>query len=150
MGLRSARFMEPSVYHELAMGATERHRRRGGSASTDAKGGLDVADRVVERREPRSCRGSRGRAKIGAPVGFPPAGGVCAFSVASRGGPLAIEDQFGRKPRGRELACGETAREFGRAHDARSSSWVSTALTKATTAARAASDLASGASETSR
>src|SRR5208282_3852419 len=29
MGLRRARFMEPSVYHELAMGATERAGRAG-------------------------------------------------------------------------------------------------------------------------
>src|SRR5208337_3126592 len=118
MGLRRARFMGASVYHELGMDATERGRRRGGSASKGAKGGLDVADRVVERREPRSRRGSHGGAKIGAPVGFAPAGGVCAFSVAARGGPLAIEDQFGREPRGRKLARGETAREVGRAHDA--------------------------------
>src|SRR5208337_5409904 len=134
MGLRRARFMGPFVYHELGMDATERHRRRGGSASTDAKGGLDVADRVVAWPEPRSRRGSRGRAKIGAPVGFAPAGGVCAFSVAPRGGPLAIEDQIGRKPRGRKLACGETACEVGRGHDARSLSRVSTPLTTATTA----------------
>src|SRR5271166_6863780 len=104
MGLRRARFMGASVYHELGMDATERRRRRGGSASTDAKGGLDVADRVVEQREPRSRRGSRGRAKIGAPVSFAPAGRVCAFSVASRGGPLAIEDQIGREAGGRKLA----------------------------------------------
>jgi SMODS and SLOG-associating 2TM effector domain 1 len=43
--------MEPSVYHELAMGATERAGRGGGWALTFAKSGLDVADRVVERRE---------------------------------------------------------------------------------------------------
>ena len=45
-------------YHELGVDATERDRRGGGSASTGAKGGLDVADREVERREPRSRRQS--------------------------------------------------------------------------------------------
>src|SRR5271166_1459233 len=145
IGLCRARFMEASVYHELGMDATERHRRRGGSGSTGAKGGLDVADNVVERREPRSRRGSRGGAKIGAPVGFAPAGGVRAFSVASRGSPLAIDDQIGREPRGRKLAYGKIAREVGRGHGARSLSRVSTPLTTATTAARAASsDFASG------
>jgi len=52
--------MEPSVYHELAMGATERAGRGGSRALTFAKSGLDVADRVVERREPRN-RGRSGR-----------------------------------------------------------------------------------------
>ena len=53
MGLRRARFMGASVYHEFGMDATERDRRGDDCALTGAKGGLDVADRVVEWREPR-------------------------------------------------------------------------------------------------
>ena len=64
------------------MDATERERdrrpdrRRGGSASTDAKGGLDVADRVIERPEPRGRRRAGGGISEGChhqapvPVGF--------------------------------------------------------------------------------
>src|SRR5271157_3872515 len=87
MGLRRARFMRPFVYHELGMDATERDRRRGGSASTDAKGGLDVADRVIERRELRGRR--RAGVDIEAPIGLGSSGGVyalSALSIPARGG----------------------------------------------------------------
>ncbi len=92
---------------------TETDRRRSGRVSAAAKRGLDVIDRVIERRKPRD-RGRSGRgAKIGAPVGFAPAGGVCAFSVASRGGPLAIEDQIGREPGVTGLGEDDDGREGG-------------------------------------
>ena len=52
------------MYHDVRMDATERDRRRGGSPSTDAKAGLDVADRVIERREPRRHRRSIGQSGL--------------------------------------------------------------------------------------
>src|SRR5271166_1120893 len=102
MGLRRARFMKPSFYHELAMGATERAGRDGGWALTSAKNGLDVADCVLERREPRSRGRSRRGAEIVTPVGFDPASGAGALSVPAGRGALAIEEEIGRKAVGRE------------------------------------------------
>ena len=95
------------MYHDLGMDATERDRRRGGSASTHAKGSLDVADRVIERREPRGRRRAGGGSDIGAPIGVGPLGGVYALSIPSGGGALAIEDEIGREPCSRKLARGE-------------------------------------------
>ena len=97
------------------MGATEPERRRVGRASAAAERGLDVADRVIERREPRG-RGRSGRgAEIAAPVGLRPTRRVGALAVASGGGALAIEDEVGREPCSRKLARGEAAREVAAA-----------------------------------
>jgi hypothetical protein len=68
------------------------------------------------------------------PVGFRPAGGVSALSVAARCGTLAIEDQIDRKPVGRKLASGEPAHEALRRHDTCSLSRVSAAFVNMTTA----------------
>src|SRR5580704_17190080 len=59
MGLRTARFMGASMYHDLGMDATERDRRRGNSASTHAKGMRRSARqiaRTIFRREMRVLR----------------------------------------------------------------------------------------------